>query len=295
MTAAPHDGWALAADGTQVAYRDHGGDGRGLLLLHGGGANLESMDQWAHRLVPARRCVAIDVRCCGQSGDPEHFSLTDAAYDLDAVVDHLDLGPVDVLGHSMGGFLAGFFGTRHPESRVVSIDGFGPGMVTVGTAAERDEFAGYQASMREQFFAMTAAPETGDDSWRDTQIDLLCALYPRIGYTAPNGRAMATRNFVAVGDGRHRRRPPRHLFADAFGDDGAADILRMYRHTSGPTLVIRCTRSGAPAVLDTELDALCDDNPNVTVLRLPLTHLAPAWDALDDVLARVAPFLGLSS
>ena len=75
----------------------------------------------------------------------------------------------------------------------------------------------------------------------------------------------------------------------------AADILRMYRHTTGPTLIIRCTTSGAPAVLDAELDALCEDNPNVTVLRLPLTHLAPAWDALDKVLAHVAPFLRLPS
>lgn len=70
MTSAPREGWASAADGIRVAYRDHGGPGRGLLLLHGGGANLESMDQWAQRLVHARRCVAVDLRCCGQSDDP---------------------------------------------------------------------------------------------------------------------------------------------------------------------------------------------------------------------------------
>lgn len=220
--------------------------------------------------------------------------MTVAAADLDAVVDQLGLGPVDVLGHSLGGFVAGFYGTRHPESRIVSIDGFGPGMVTVGTAAERDEFGGFQTAMREQFFAMTAPPDSGDSTWRDTQVDLLCALNPQIGYTAPNARAMAERNLVAVGEGRYQRRPPRHLFADAFADDGTAGILRMYRHTTGPTLIIRCMSSGAPAVLDAELDALCAANPNVSVLRLPLTHLAPAWDALDEILGHVAAFLRLS-
>jgi hypothetical protein len=65
----------------------------------------------------------------------------------------------------------------------------------------------------------------------------------------------------------------------------------MYRHTQGPTLILRCMNSGAPAVLDVELDALCQTNPHVTVTRLPLTHLAPAWDAIDEVTAHVAAFL----
>lgn len=289
------EGWVLAADGTRIAYRDHGGDGRALLLLHGGGANLESMDQYAERFGDSRRCVAIDLRCCGQSDDADYFSLTDAAADLDAVVDHLNLGEVDVVGHSMGGFVAGFYGGWHPESRIVSIDGFGPGMVTVGSTAERAEFADFQTAMREQFFDMTAPPDSGDRTWRDTQVEVLCSVYPHIGYTAPNARTMAERNFVLAGEGRYRRRPPRHLFADAFAADGAADILRMYRDTRGPTLIVRCMHSGAPEVLDAELDVLCRDNPHVTVLRLPLTHLAPAWDAIDEVTAHAADFLGRPS
>ena len=37
--------------------------------------------------------------------------MTDAASDVAEVVAALELGPVDVVGHSMGGFVAGFFGT----------------------------------------------------------------------------------------------------------------------------------------------------------------------------------------
>ena len=130
------DGSLVMRDGVSVAFRDHGGTGRGLVLLHGGGANLESMDQYAERLGEGRHTVAIDARACGQSGDPEHFPLTDVASDVAEVVAALELGPVDMVGHSMDGFVAGFFATDHADARVVSIDGFGPGTVALGTEAD---------------------------------------------------------------------------------------------------------------------------------------------------------------
>ena len=96
----------VAPDGTRIAYREHGGGGRPVVLLHGGGANLVSMDQFAERLGDRRR-VAVDLRACGQSDDPPRFRLEDAASDIGAVVEHLELGPIDLIGHSLGGFVAG--------------------------------------------------------------------------------------------------------------------------------------------------------------------------------------------
>lgn len=286
----PREGFVPASDGTPIAYRDHGGEGPALVLLHGGGANLESMDQYAERLQSSRRCIAMDVRACGHSGDPARFRLVEAAADIDALARGLRLGVVDVLGHSLGGFLAGYHGSVHAV-RVVSIDGFGPGMVTVGTAAQRREFRSFRDGMREAFFAMTSAPETGDWRWRDEQIEHLCSVFPQIGYTAPNARAMAERNLVAIGEGQWARRPPRHLFSDAFEDDGESDVLRMYRQAKGPTMIIRCTRSDAPPVLDVALDELCSTNLNVSVVPMPFTHLEPAWDTIDEVVDAVIPFL----
>jgi pimeloyl-ACP methyl ester carboxylesterase len=70
----PVDGVVVAPDGIRIAYRRRGGDvGRALVLLHGGGANLESMDQYAERIDDGRPIVAIDARLCGQSGDPTSF------------------------------------------------------------------------------------------------------------------------------------------------------------------------------------------------------------------------------
>jgi hypothetical protein len=104
--------------------------------------------------------------------------------------------------------------------------------------------------MKAAFFEMTAPPEEGDQQWRAAQVEMLCEIYPRIGYTAPNRRAMAERNFVDLGDGTFRRHPSRQLFADAFADDGEADVLRMYRQVKAPTLIIRhrvgCARRTRP-------------------------------------------------
>jgi pimeloyl-ACP methyl ester carboxylesterase len=284
------DGRITAHDGVPLAYRDHGGGGRGLVLLHGGGANLVSMDQYAARLGAGRRTVSMDARACGRSGDPAHVRLIDMAEDVRTLTRELHLGPVDVVGHSMGGFVAGFYAGLVDDARVVSIDGFGPGTVALGDEEGRDRFRRFQSDVRAAFRAMTAPPEHGDRAWRDRQVDALVEILPTTGYTAPNGRELAERNFVELDDGRFRRHPARQLFEDVFGDDAELDVLRMYRDVRCPTMIIRCERSGAPPVLDDELAALERANPRVRVERLDTTHLGPAWDALEDTAALVERF-----
>lgn len=286
----PVDAALTVADGVRIAYRDHGGQGRGLILLHGVGANLVSMDQYADRLGADRRTVALDHRACGQSGDPEHFRLTDAASDVAAVAAALDLGPVDVVGHYLGGFVGGWFASAHPDARLVSIDGFGPGQLVDGDAVEREEFRRFQGEMRGGLMAMTEPPEEGDAAWRDAQFAALLEVLPAIGYTAPNAEALAARQFVDRGDGTFRRHPARRIVADVFGDDGEADVLRMYRGVRCPTLIIRCIESGAPAGLDRSLASLAEANPLVEVQRVAQTHLGPAWDGLDEVCALIDDF-----
>jgi hypothetical protein len=114
-------------------------------------------------------------------------------------------------------------------------------------------------------------------------------LGPRIGYTAPNARVMAERNLLDAGDGHWVRRLPRHLFTDAFEDDSEDAVLRMYPHVQGPTMIIRCTRS--EAVLDLALDQLTSTNDSISAVPMALTHLAPAWDAIDEVVAVIETFL----
>jgi hypothetical protein len=55
--------------------------------------------------------------------------------------------------------------------------------------------------------------------------------------------------------------------------------------------VVRCTKSEWPDVLDAELDHLTTTRPNIDLVRLPMTHLGPVTDGLDQTLTHIERFL----
>ncbi|MEV0404689.1 alpha/beta hydrolase [Actinoallomurus sp. NPDC050550] len=109
-----------------IATHDFGGPGTPLLLLHGAGANLATMEPFARELSARFRVVTLDLRGHGESGDGpwEWAAVLD---DLETVVRDLDLGAPAVVGWSLGGMLAALWADRHPECPLaVSIDGTPP-------------------------------------------------------------------------------------------------------------------------------------------------------------------------
>jgi len=91
--------------GVTVAVHDLGGDGPPLLVAHANGFCGGAYGPLARELAGHRQVWALDFRGQGQSTPPEDldFDWAGLADDVLAVVDALGGGPLDVLGHSMGG------------------------------------------------------------------------------------------------------------------------------------------------------------------------------------------------
>lgn len=90
-------------DGVRLVYRDSGGDGVPLILLHGWGQTQEMFRHQLGGLAPAHRVITLDLRGHGASDKPHHgYRVSRLAADVLGLVDQLGLDRFDALGWSMG-------------------------------------------------------------------------------------------------------------------------------------------------------------------------------------------------
>ena len=103
-------------DGVVINYRVIG-TGDPLLLIHGYGDNLMMWVGTADSLARDHRVIAVDTRGFGKSGKPAGETSYGTAMidDLTALLDHLDIRQVHVVGYSMGAMLASRLALSHPE------------------------------------------------------------------------------------------------------------------------------------------------------------------------------------
>ncbi|QCX74152.1 AB hydrolase superfamily protein YdjP [Streptomyces sp. YIM 121038] len=93
----------ITTDGARLAYRDSGGGGVPLIMLHGWGQTQAMFRHQLAELAPGRRVVTVDLRGHGLSGKPRHgYRIARLARDVLELVDHLRLPRFDALGWSMG-------------------------------------------------------------------------------------------------------------------------------------------------------------------------------------------------
>lgn len=136
---------------TLVSERTEGriGSHRAVFLhgLFGRGRNFTTV---AQGLLPEIESLLVDLPNHGASGWTEHFDYAQLA---DLVAEYLrtqgcaggENGPIDLIGHSMGGKVAMVLALRHPElvRRLVVVD-----ISPVAGAASRSEFPHLLASLR---------------------------------------------------------------------------------------------------------------------------------------------------
>ncbi|MEN8649271.1 alpha/beta hydrolase [Streptomyces sp. 21So2-11] len=89
----------------------------GVLLLHGLMGRASHWASTARWLSERHRAVALDQRGHGRSDKPTEGPYTRDAYvaDAEAAVEQLDLGPVTLIGHSMGALTAWQLAAKRPD------------------------------------------------------------------------------------------------------------------------------------------------------------------------------------
>ena len=92
-----------------------------VLGIHGITANRYAMHRLAKSLPPHISYLAPDLRGRGRSSDAgPPYGIRQHVKDLTALIDYLDCGVVDVIGHSMGAFVGAMLSCAHPD-RVKSL------------------------------------------------------------------------------------------------------------------------------------------------------------------------------
>ncbi|GAB2558950.1 alpha/beta fold hydrolase [Nocardia heshunensis] len=146
---------AFDIDGRSLSYLDFGGTGRVLIALHGHMSDAASFTDLAASLTPGWRLIALDQRGHGHSARAADYGRDGYLADLLALLDHLELDRVALLGHSLGAVNSYQFAARHPERVEGFIDAEAPvsfgldGVNPLGFLAALP----YEAATREQLIA----------------------------------------------------------------------------------------------------------------------------------------------
>ena len=124
----------------KLNYADWGNpDAPPLLLIHGGRDHCRSWDWVAEELRGDWHIIAPDLRGHGDSAwSPDgNYEMSAFVYDLAQLVHQLNLAPVTIVAHSMGGSIATRYTGLYPENvrKLVAIEGLGP---SPKIEAERD-------------------------------------------------------------------------------------------------------------------------------------------------------------
>jgi len=153
----------FTVDGRRIAYTDFGGPGRPLLAIHG---HLGEGAMWAplaEALAPEWRVIAVDQRGHGDSDRAESYRPVDYAADAAALLEHLGMGPLPVVGHSGGALTAIHLAALHPGRVSALVVGEIPVVLDKPGALDFVRAMPYTAENREALLAALgpAAPYVG--------------------------------------------------------------------------------------------------------------------------------------
>jgi pimeloyl-ACP methyl ester carboxylesterase len=115
----------------KLHYADWGNEEKPpLILLHGGRDHCRNWDWTAQALREDWHIIAPDLRGHGDSewATDGNYPLLAYVYDLAQLIDQLELAPVTIVAHSLGGNIALHYTGLYPDRvrKLVAIEGLGP-------------------------------------------------------------------------------------------------------------------------------------------------------------------------
>ena len=114
----------LTVDGATLAYEERGEGSPAMVFIHGWACDRQCWGAQLAEFSRDHRCIAVDLRGRGESDAVPPFGVGRALEDVAALVRSLGIGPVILVGHSLGGIIALAVNGRYPELvlGVVTID-----------------------------------------------------------------------------------------------------------------------------------------------------------------------------
>ena len=241
-----------------LSWRELGGEGPALVVLHG---LLGSSRNWQSAGVALAergyRVLAPDLRNHGASPWADDCGYPALAADIGAGIERLALGPVHLMGHSMGGKTAMRLVMDRPDliSRLTIVD------IAPRVYADR---------VRQEFTAMNALDLTAIKTRKDADA-LLTPLVPDWGM-----RQFILTNLGQDAAGNWRWTVNREALTDAIPEILGNSLLPD-EVWSGPTRFIRGGKSDY--VRDEDLPLIRGHFPQVGFVTLPSSGHNPHFDA----------------
>ncbi|GAB6987540.1 alpha/beta fold hydrolase [Nocardioides pyridinolyticus] len=232
-----------------------------VVLVHGINVQAHTWDPIAEQLAAHRRVIALDLRGHGLSDwAPDGYNISSFVADLDALLHHLGLLRVDLVGHSLGARVCIAYAGEHPDlvNRLVLSD-TGPEVAAQGGAFSRDIVASTHdvRGFRDQE-AARAHYERLHPEWQSVFIDL-------------HVEHQLRRNWA--GKLVFRADPDLFWITGSAGRRENAYLWKMCEHITAPTLIMWGTRS--PFLDESIASRMLQALPDGHLARIEAGHYIP--------------------
>ena len=230
----------------RLHYADWGNAGAPtLVLVHGGRDHCRSWDWVAEQLRDDWHIIAPDLRGHGDSqwAEDGNYPITAFVYDLAQLVHQLDVGPVTIVAHSLGGNVATRFTGLYPQQvkKLVCIEGLGPSpkmMADRAAVPHADRWRAWIANKRAAAGRIPKRYPTFDD--------VLSRMMAENAYLTPvQARHLTEHGVNRNEDGSWSWKFDNHLNVWPFDDMAQAEIETLWQAITCPTLLLYGTNSWA--------------------------------------------------